>query len=51
MAKCLVCGMEVDEEQALHLEHEGKTYHFCGEGCKEEFAKEPGKYLQVQKEE
>lgn len=49
MTKCQVCGMEVDERSAPHAEHEGQTYHFCGESCKERFAQDPKKYLQVGK--
>jgi uncharacterized protein len=28
-----VCGMKVDRESALMLEHEGRTYHFCSQHC------------------
>lgn len=44
-----VCGMTVDAEQAkaggLTTEHEGKTYFFCGRGCKLEFADDPARFL------
>jgi Cu+-exporting ATPase len=41
-----VCGMKVDTETSqLHLEHEGKTYWFCGKGCLLEFRDDPQKYL------
>jgi YHS domain-containing protein len=41
-----VCGMEVDTETSdLTLEHEGKTYWFCGRGCLLEFRDDPGRYL------
>lgn len=40
-----VCGMEVDpataEDQAVH---EGKTYHFCCDGCRALFEADPAKY-------
>jgi YHS domain-containing protein len=41
-----VCGMEVETDLTdLKLEHEGKTYWFCGKGCLLEFRDDPGKYL------
>jgi len=46
MAKDLVCGMEVDPKTAkAKTEYRGKTYYFCALHCKEEFEKEPEKYL------
>lgn len=40
-----VCGMWIDpEDAAATAEHEGKTYHFCAEGCREAFEKEPERY-------
>ena len=41
-----VCGMHVDTETSdLKLEHEGKTYWFCGKGCLLDFKDDPEKYL------
>lgn len=41
-----VCGMEVDEKSAAATyDYQGKTYYFCGPGCKVAFTKEPEKYL------
>jgi YHS domain-containing protein len=41
-----VCGMQVDTETSdLKLEHDGKTYWFCGRGCMLEFRDDPEKYL------
>jgi membrane fusion protein, copper/silver efflux system len=44
-----VCGMEVDELRAKATGkasvYRGKTYYFCAEDCKEQFDKEPGKYV------
>ena len=41
-----VCKMTVTPETAAaSFEHEGTTYYFCAVGCKEAFAKDPGKYL------
>jgi uncharacterized protein len=35
-----VCGMKVDRERALRLEHEGRTYYFCSEHCMSRFQAE-----------
>jgi xanthine dehydrogenase accessory factor len=41
-----VCGMEVETDLTdLKLEHEGKTYWFCGKGCLLEFRDDPARYL------
>lgn len=41
-----VCGMSVDPASAEYRsEHDGQTYYFCAKGCKENFDKDPGKYL------
>ena len=48
MAKAIdpVCGMEVETETAQHTnEHDGKTWYFCGKGCKLDFEEEPARYL------
>ena len=46
MERDLVCGMDVDPTTAKQkAEHEGKTFYFCGPGCKKAFEAEPTKYL------
>lgn len=40
-----VCGMAVKPPAAGHAVYKGKTYYFCSTACKEDFKKEPGKYL------
>jgi xanthine dehydrogenase accessory factor len=41
-----VCGMSVvADDEALHLDHEGERYWFCGTGCLRAFAADPGAYL------
>ena len=41
-----VCGMNVAIATSKHrAEHAGKTYHFCCDGCREMFAKDPALYL------
>ena len=43
-----VCGMTVDvataEAAGLTLEHEGRTFAFCGSGCLRAFREEPNVY-------
>jgi uncharacterized protein len=33
-----MCGMTVDRAKALHLDEGGRTYYFCGPGCRDRFA-------------
>jgi YHS domain-containing protein len=43
-----VCGMQVDTTTSeLSLEHDGKTYWFCGKGCLLEFRDDPDRFLDV----
>lgn len=47
-----VCRMTISEEKAVEkAEYKGKTYYFCGKGCKERFIKEPEKYLGGEKKD
>lgn len=40
-----VCGMRFDASEAVGTaEHDGKTYYFCGEGCKRAFEEDPERY-------
>ncbi len=40
-----VCGMNVDPGRAAsRLEHAGKTYYFCCEGCAQKFSAAPANY-------
>jgi P-type Cu+ transporter len=47
MATDPVCGMQVNPEvasaQGLRAEHDGRTYYFCGKGCKLDFEDDPQK--------
>ena len=46
MAKDLVCGMEVDENEAAATStYGGKTYYFCAPGCKKQFDENLEKYV------
>lgn len=44
-----VCGMSVNREVAtaagLVSEHDGRTWLFCGRGCKLDFDDDPATYL------
>jgi xanthine dehydrogenase accessory factor len=41
-----VCGMEVAVTVgALSVEHAGRTWYFCGSGCRGAFADAPGRYV------
>ena len=41
-----VCGMTVNPEKAAaRVEHAGKTYYFCCQGCATKFQSDPEKYL------
>lgn len=41
-----VCDMYVEEIKAAAASvYKGKTYYFCAKFCKEEFDKEPEKYI------
>lgn len=43
---CLVSGMQMDKKDMTEkYEHKGKTYSFCSKEAKDEFAKNPGKFL------
>jgi len=39
MAKDPVCGMEVDERQAIKVTKDGQDYFFCSSHCKDKFIK------------
>jgi xanthine dehydrogenase accessory factor len=41
-----VCGMSVAAVPAsLQLEYAGRTWYFCGPGCRQAFADDPGRYI------
>ena len=45
--KDVVCGMTVDPATTAHkADHDGKSFYFCGAGCRTKFLADPGKYLQ-----
>jgi len=38
--------MQVDEKKAkFRVQHEGRTYYFCSEGCMHRFQENPQKYV------
>ena len=44
MEKDPVCGMMVDPKTSRKSEYRGKTYYFCGAGCKKRFEESPAGY-------
>ena len=41
-----VCGMTIAPEDAVAtVDHGGRTYHFCAEGCARRFREEPEAFL------
>lgn len=49
MQKDPVCGMDVDPEKAKAVrrtsDFQGKTYYFCADSCKQQFDKNPERYV------
>jgi len=46
MERDVVCGMQVDPAKAAGTSvFEGKTYYFCGKGCKAKFDADPQQFL------
>jgi uncharacterized membrane protein YraQ (UPF0718 family) len=40
----VVCGMKVDRDRALTLQHAGRPYFFCSEHCRSQFETEPQRH-------
>ena len=41
-----VCGMEIEKEKSKGpVEHMGRTFFFCSDGCKRAFERDPMKYM------
>jgi len=52
MAKDLVCGMEVKEEEAAGSSvYKGNKYYFCSPECKQKFDEAPEKYIKSEEGE
>jgi Cu+-exporting ATPase len=46
MEKDFVCGMEIDQQKSAgSFDYKGRTYHFCSESCRDQFSKNPEKFL------
>jgi YHS domain-containing protein len=45
-----VCGMDVDESSPVRVEHNGITYLFCSEKCRQKFLRDPGAFTDSQME-
>lgn len=39
-----VCGMTIDADRAIRLEHEGRLYYFCDPACADTFRDEPQRW-------
>jgi Cu+-exporting ATPase len=39
-----VCGMTVDPTTTVAAEHDGRTHHFCSDGCRSAFVDDPDRY-------
>jgi Cu+-exporting ATPase len=49
--KDLVCEMDVDSERsASTMNYKDETYYFCSQGCKEQFAQNPKKYVRAKEQ-
>jgi len=44
LARDPVCGMSVEVERAVAVEHQGRTFHFCSRGCSWEFHASPERF-------
>jgi YHS domain-containing protein len=47
MAACLPCGGHqlAVTDKTPRCEHDGVTYYFCSDACRDAFLKDPAKYL------
>ncbi len=44
--KDFVCGAQIDRDKSAGTyNYKGDTYHFCSAHCRDEFSKNPGKYI------
>jgi YHS domain-containing protein len=39
-----VCGMEVDTDKAIRVQHGDHTHYFCSEACRDKFLADPARY-------
>jgi YHS domain-containing protein len=42
---CAVCDCGKEIEGTYSMDHEGVTFYFCSESCRNAFADDPGKYM------
>ncbi|SIS18164.1 MaoC/PaaZ C-terminal domain-containing protein [Natronorubrum thiooxidans] len=48
MATDPACGMEVDPlTSSITAEYDGQLYHFCSDGCKEQFKNDPQRFVEA----
>ncbi|MEX1173059.1 MAG: YHS domain-containing protein [Chloroflexota bacterium] len=39
-----VCGMAIDADKSIRIDHGGQTYYFCDPACVDTFRDEPGRW-------
>ena len=44
VTQCPVCKMDVDPQNSPKETFQGQEYHFCSDGCREQFLQDPSKY-------
>jgi putative ABC transport system ATP-binding protein len=47
MATDPVCGMAIERQLAISIEWEGQPYYFCAPGCRDEFSRDPGRFIGI----
>jgi Cu+-exporting ATPase len=45
IARDPVCGMQVDPETAVGVEHGGRLYYFCESACADTFRDDPDRWI------
>ena len=40
-----VCGMQIDPEAAIVIEHAGRVFHFCESACADTFRDDPDRWI------
>ena len=46
-----ICGMEVEETSSLRADHEGTTYLFCSDHCRQKFVRNPAEFIHAESSE
>jgi YHS domain-containing protein len=43
--KDIVCGMEVEKDEAVKASYKARTFYFCSDACKDKFKEDPERYV------